>query len=108
MIVIQCDEHVPRSVQEGLQAKGIDARRVETEKLKGISDIELLSFCLKNNRVLLTNDADFVVLAKRERHLGIIFITDQRAPVGEIIRAVLYLCYAVENSGFRNSLFYVP
>lgn len=108
MIVIQCDEHVKRSIIEGLCAKGLDAWGVEQEQLKGLSDHKLLTFCLEKNRVLLTNDKDFFALAQSTAHAGIVFITDQHAATGDIVRAVLYLVFSVKEGEFRNSIFYVP
>lgn len=108
MIVIQCDEHIKRSVREGLRMRGIEVWSIEEEQLKGVSDNELLTFCIKNKRILLTNDEDFFTLTKNTHHAGIIFITDQHAPVGTIIRTVLRLVYTVKEDEFKDSILYVP
>lgn len=108
MILIQCDEHIRRSLREGLIIKGLSVFSIEEEHLKGASDYDLLLFCVKNKRVLLTNDKDFFTLAQKKSHAGLIFITNQHAPVGTIIRSILRLVYTVQEEEFNNSIFYVP
>lgn len=108
MIAIQCDEHIKASVSDGLRARGISVYRLEDEHLKGISDPELLDHCIRNNRVLLTNDDDFLALAENKKHPGIIFITSQFSSVGEIIRVVITLADTIPESGFQNAAFFIP
>ena len=106
-MIIQCDEHVKRAVREALCAKGIDARPLD-EKTRGMSDVELLSLCAEQGRVLLTNDSDFFKLGKNNQHPGIIFITDQQAAVSDVVRTILKLILTLSESDFRNSIFYIP
>ncbi len=108
MTVIQCDENVKRSICNGLRAKGLEMHSIKDENLRGASDQVILQFCAEKDWVLLTNDKDFFDLAKTMQHAGIIFITDQHASIGNIIRAVLFLAYAIKEQGFRNNIFYVP
>lgn len=108
MVIIQCDEHMRRAVWMSLRSKGLDVRTMEEENLKGMDDNELLQFCLERNRILLTNDRDFLTLTKQNMHAGILFLTSQQAPVAEITSKILYLCYALDYAQFQNSVFYVP
>lgn len=108
MIVIQCDEHIRRAVWMSLLSKGLDVKTIEGEKLKGVDDDELLQLCLAKSRILLTNDRDFLTLARQNNHAGILFLTDQQAPVAAIASKVLYLCYTLGDEQFQNAVFYVP
>ncbi|HLD41487.1 MAG TPA: DUF5615 family PIN-like protein, partial [archaeon] len=72
------------------------------------SDSELLKHCINTNRVLLTNDEDFLSLDKKVEHRGIIFITSQFSAIGDIIRAVVKLVDTVPEKDFKNTKFFVP
>ena len=108
MVSIQCDEHVKRSVIEGLRARGVDVHTAEEENIKGVPDAYLLDHCIRKKRVLLTNDSDFLDIIEGRVHPGIIFITSQFAPVGDIIRAVIILVDTMPATQFENSRLFVP
>lgn len=108
MTVLQCDEHIRYSLWKALKSIGLEVRSIEEENLKGTSDYELLQFCLKHNRILLTNDKDFFPLAKDNEHAGIMYITNQQAPLDLIRRKILFLCFTLKEEELYNSVFYVP
>ena len=108
MIAIQCDEHVKSSIINGLKSRGIEAYSVEENNLKGFSDTKLLQYCIKTNRILLTNDEDFLELSNKVNHPGIIFITTQFSSIGEIIRAIIKLNDTFSHNQFKNSKFFIP
>ena len=108
MISIQCDEHIKSSIINGLKARAIQAYSVEENNLKGFSDTTLLQYCIKTNRILLTNDEDFLELSNKYNYPGIIFITTQFSPIGDIIRAVIKLNDTLSQSEFKNSKFFIP
>ncbi len=108
MVMLQCDEHIDKPLWKALNARGIVTYRVEDENLKGMSDIDLLHYCGEKRRVLLTCDRDFFPLARQINHPGIIFLTDQQAPLSEIVRSILFLLVTVAEAEFENSIFYVP
>ncbi len=60
------------------------------------------------NRALLTNDDDFLKLAKIKPHKGIIFITTQFVSVGDTIRAVIRLVDTIPDTAFAISIFFIP
>lgn len=108
MVTIQADEHIPYAVVKGLRSRGVEIYSLDEEDLKGILDEPLLQFCLEQGRILLTNDTDFIELTKSRKHAGIIYLTEQLTPIGEIIRSVLLILNRHANEEFPNSIFYIP
>ena len=91
------DEHVPRAVAKGLQRRGVDVLTVSKADMLGASDEEHLIRAQNENRVIFTQDDDFLRLhtAKKE-HSGIVY-THQGKAIGEIISGLM-LIYQVLNS----------
>jgi|SRR5882724_12706475 len=85
------DEHIPRAVAEGLRRRGLHVLTVQESKRTGLSDTAQLAFALAEQRVLITMDSDFLILASRGvAHAGIAYARPARS-VGELIRAVMLL-----------------
>ncbi|MBA2704180.1 MAG: DUF5615 family PIN-like protein [Blastocatellia bacterium] len=85
------DEHVPRAVTEGLRRRGLNVLTVQEAKRSGLSDTAQLAFALAEQRVLITMDSDFLILASRGvAHSGIAYASPTRS-VGALIRSVMLL-----------------
>lgn len=82
------DEHVDRAYVRALQSNGYDVHTVGTDYQGGIADETHLSTCLEENRVIISNDRDFIRLGQTNEHAGIIMYTEQDLPVSEFVRAV--------------------
>ena len=59
------DEHLPHAIAEGLRRRGIDVTTTVEAGLRGASDDVHLAYALEQQRVIVTNDLDFLVLANR-------------------------------------------
>lgn len=82
------DEHVPRSVTEGLRRRGVDVLTVQDVGRPELDD-EQLAFAMSENRCVFTQDADFLCLhAAGQPHRGIVY-APQQTPVGELIRGLM-------------------
>ena len=86
------DEHVPSAVITALSSNGFDVVAVTKERA-GIDDKAVLSLAVKQRRVILTNDRDFVLLADQQDHAGILLydvllrsLTDWTARLGSSLR----------------------
>jgi uncharacterized protein DUF5615 len=85
------DEHIPRAVADGLRRRGLDVLTVQEAKRAGSSDTAQLAFAFAQQRVLITMDSDFLILASRGVvHAGIAYASPTRS-VGELIRSVMLL-----------------
>ena len=80
------DEHVATAIARGLEKRGIDAITVAEADLLGSPDDKLLTFARGDERVIVTQDQDFLQIASREEtHPGIVFVSQDRS-LGETVR----------------------
>jgi predicted nuclease of predicted toxin-antitoxin system len=87
MIRFHLDQHISNFVARGLMLRAIDVSTTAEAGLQDADDVELLAFALSENRVIVTQDADF--LRKHDagnEHAGIIFNQHGTRTVGELIR----------------------
>lgn len=83
------DEHVANAVIRGLRERGIDVLGVVEAAMRGASDEQHLVFAREQQRVIFTQDADFLRLAASGfNHAGIVY-APQRTAIGEIIRGLV-------------------
>ncbi len=81
------DESMPNVVAEGLRRRGFDITTSIEAGLITATDPEQLAFSLREGRLLITRDQDFLRLsAQGAEHAGIVFWTERRS-VGQLIRA---------------------
>ncbi|MFC4986886.1 DUF5615 family PIN-like protein [Saliphagus infecundisoli] len=55
-----CDENIKRSIYSLLEQEGYEVVRVQDELTLGDDDSEVIEYCRAEQRVLLTNDDDFL------------------------------------------------
>lgn len=81
------DESVDSGIIKGLRLKGIAVFSI-SEKLRGISDSEVLKAAFDQNSLLITEDKDFGELAFRLKleHKGILLIRLSELPRNERIK----------------------
>jgi uncharacterized protein with PIN domain len=80
------DEHVARAVAVALRNRGVDVTTSAEAGLLGASDEAQLDYAHAQQRVLLTNDTDYLRLhAAGWAHSGIVFIGNQLS-IGQVIR----------------------
>lgn len=88
------DEHIDSAIARGLRLRGINVTTSHEAGLLGASDEMQMAYSLDQQRVIYTNDADFLELARAEvHHAGIVYSPPQAASIGEVIR---YLCFLNE------------
>jgi hypothetical protein len=93
-----------------LQQHGIDVKTTNQLKLSGVSDEAQLDAAFQNQRVLVTNNIrDFVPLHRRSlnqqrAHAGIIVFPQQDFSIGEAVRRLARISYALSMDEMRNRL----
>jgi predicted nuclease of predicted toxin-antitoxin system len=60
------DEHVPQAIPDGLRKRGVDVVTTAEVELLGADDEEILSFARREQRVVVTQDQDFLQMAAEE------------------------------------------
>lgn len=90
--MIYADENVWQPVADGLRRRGWDVTTTLDENTLGYSDAEHLQYAADRGWILLTFDDDFLSLVEAKSnppsHSGIVFISQHRKDVGEIVRRV--------------------
>ncbi len=92
------DEHMDSAIAEGLREAGIDVSMSADRDLRGATDREQLDFATAEGRVLVTEDVDFLRIAREmSDHAGIVYCVRTKHSIGSIIR-FLELLYRVSNA----------
>ena len=95
VIRFHLDENVNPAVATGLRNRGIDVTTSQEAGLLGVSDLEQLAYSIRERRVILTEDADFLILASAtNEHSGIVYVRKQMRSIGQIV-ALLELLHGV-------------
>ena len=85
------DENVSRAVVMGLRRRGVDVLTVAEAGNLGTSDEEIFRMAREAERVIFTQDDDFLRLAATvSDHRGIVY-TSQENTVDEIIRGLMLI-----------------
>lgn len=81
------DEHIPRPVADGLQRRGVDVLTAQAAGRTGLPDDEQLAFATEQGRVMVTMDADFLILASQGlHHAGIAYAKPGTRSIGQLIQ----------------------
>jgi hypothetical protein len=85
------DEHVPPAVSHGLRLRGVDVMTTQESGMLGGRDEDLLKNALSLERVLFSQDQDFLVLRQKGvPHAGIAYGAQQTS-IGEVVRGLLLI-----------------
>lgn len=91
------DEHVAGAIASALRKRGVDVLTVAEAGLLGAEDEDLLAFVREEQRVIVTQDRDFLQLAAREAsHPGVVY-APQECSIGEMVR-MLDLLFQVSDA----------
>ena len=97
MFELVADENVPTPVVEALRSNGYEVHRAQEEYGQGTTDSEILEACAEEERVVLTNDNDFALLAEDTEHAGVVIYNDQDLRTREILRGVVRIDNAYDS-----------
>jgi len=107
-ISFHLDENVSYAVARGLRRRHVDVTTASESGMQGDSDEAQLRFATTAGRVLVTHDADLLVLAQRgQEHAGIAYCDQERRHVGPIVRALLRLWQTREPGDMTNRVEFI-
>ncbi len=99
------DENIATAVAEGLHRRGIDVTTTAEANLIGATDASHLEFAIRNQRVIVTQDTDFLRTATTNRtHCGIVFLTRSNHSFGDIIRHLLLMNDSMSENEMHGSV----
>ncbi len=91
------DENVSNAIAEGLRRRGIDVTTTPEQELIAVSDEEQVAFALRENRVIFTQDTDFLRLNQAGiTHSGIVYCHKNSRSIGEMVRGLILIWEYIE------------
>lgn len=108
MLRFHLDEHVPNAVANGLRRRGIDVTTTTDADLLNAADEEHLDYALAEQRVIFTNNRDFLRLAAAGmQHAGIVYAPPEKSRIGDVIRLLALLSELASPAEMANHIEYV-
>jgi predicted nuclease of predicted toxin-antitoxin system len=108
MIRFHLDENVSNAIAEGLRRRGIDVTTTPSAGLMGFSDEEQIAFGLDRDRVIFTQDTDFLRLNREGvTHNGIVYCHKNSRSIGEIVRGLILICEYLEMEEMRGRVEFI-
>ena len=99
------DESVNPALAAGLQHRGVDVTTTLGMHLRGTVDDDQLAFAVREHRVLITHDRDFLRLNRQGiPHAGIAYCAQQKYPLGGLLRAVLTVWMTIPPERMVNNV----
>lgn len=98
------DEHVAHAVARGLADRGVDVLTASSADLLEASDTEHLAFATSQQRVIFSQDADFLRLhAAGHEHAGIVY-APQQTTIGKIVRGLMLIFDLMTPEEMKNHI----
>jgi len=96
MLKAYADENVIAPLVEALRRRGMDVVTVQERGRREADDAELLDEALLDERLMLTNDTDFLAIASDRASRGesfapIIYWPQQQRRIGDLVQALIAL-----------------
>jgi hypothetical protein len=102
------DEHIPIAIARELRRQGIDVLTVQDAGRIGLPDLEQLIFAAQQNRVMVTMDSDFILLAARGiPHAGIAFARPGSRSIGDLVQGLILIYQVLNPDQMRNQIEYL-
>jgi hypothetical protein len=102
------DEQIPPALADALRNRGIDVTTTADAGLIGTEDREQLAFAANEQRVVITQDVDFLRLhTEGTPHAGIAFWRQQTRSVGEALRRLLLIHAAMSPGDMKGRVEYL-
>jgi predicted nuclease of predicted toxin-antitoxin system len=97
------DENCHRAIGEGLRRRGVDVTTTPEAGLLNATDEQQLAFCQAENRVLFTQDHDFLrVHASGTANPGIVYCGKESRSIGEIIQGLVLIWEIMDPAEMAN------
>ncbi|MFN3333717.1 MAG: DUF5615 family PIN-like protein [Caldilinea sp.] len=107
-IRLYLDENLSPRIAVQLRRRGIDAVTVHDLDVAGDTDENHLARATRLQRVLVTADVDFLVMAAAgQQHLGIVFGEQTTHKIGDWVNALDLLCAVYAPEEMANHIEYI-
>lgn len=86
------DEHMDPAIASALRRANIDVTTTQDQELSGEPDNVHFARAMREERIIITDDVDFLSLAQTTaNHPGIVFCRRTRHSIGDIVRFLVLL-----------------
>ena len=102
------DENASSAIADGLRNRSVDVTTTPEEGLIASSDEAQLKFALSQERVIFTQDADFLRLHQAGAdHAGIAYCQQGSRSIGEILRGLILMWELLEPEDIRGRVEFI-
>lgn len=113
MIALYMDEHIRRAITIGLRLRGVDVLTVQEDGRAGTPDPLLLDRSTELQRVMFSQDQDFLIEANRRQvegipFSGVIYAPQLSVSIGDCINDLEIIAKASEFEDLANRVEYLP
>ena len=107
------DENVPLQITQGLRLRGVDVLTVQEDGLTSFPDIAVLNRAIALQRIIFSQDQDFLAEARRCQmdgieFPGIIYAPQLKVSIGDCVRDLEIIAKVGSHEDFSNRLQYLP
>ena len=107
------DENVPIAITEGLRMRGVDVLTVQEDELTSLPDPVVFNRAIELQRIVFSQDQDFLAEAKRRQAEGIsfpgvVYARQLRVSIGDCVRDLEIIAKVASPEDFANSVQYLP
>ncbi|MEK7395832.1 MAG: DUF5615 family PIN-like protein [Candidatus Poribacteria bacterium] len=113
-VAFYMDEHIDSRITRELRRREVDVLTVQQDGYIRTPDIEILDRASSLARVVVTCDDDYLIEADRRLNdgvyfYGIVYITDDKTPIGKLIEDLELIANATDHSYFdEKRVEYLP
>jgi hypothetical protein len=112
-IAFYMDEHVHRAITLGLRIRDVDALTVQEDNRVGLADTLVLDRATELNRIVVSQDSDFLVEAQRRQAAGadlagVIYAHQLQISIGNCIRDLELIAKLGQPEEFINRVQFLP
>lgn len=107
------DHHVPSAITAGLRRRGVDVITADEDGSAKLADDLLLGRAMSLNRVLFSQDQDFLAIAHQRMAMrvdfsGLLFAHQLAISIGQAVRDLELAAKVLDPDDMRNREEYLP
>ncbi|MBP0016176.1 MAG: DUF5615 family PIN-like protein [Cyanobacteria bacterium SBLK] len=112
-ITLYMDENVPIAITKGLRERDVDILTAQEDNKVNTPDSIIFDRATELNRVIFSQDRDFLISASRYQKagthfVGVIYAPQRGATIGDYIRDLEIIAKVSEPEDLSNSVLYLP
>ncbi|MEK7398212.1 MAG: DUF5615 family PIN-like protein [Candidatus Poribacteria bacterium] len=113
-VTFYMDEHISSKLTKALRKRGIDVLTAQEDGYIRTPDAKILDRASSLMRAVVTRDEDYLIEAKRRLgngiyFYGIVYITDEKTPIGKLIEDLELIAKATDHLYFKErGIEYLP